>query len=124
MDDECVICLNSTVIINEPDVFNKNCKCKYTFHDACLKNWLYTNPSCPICREVLLIKSSYVEDQNITRPSQTTTIDMEILPHQIREHRTSNGTIIFTERNRQNPCARFYSLVFILSIIIYFALKP
>jgi len=128
MDDECVICLNSTVINNEPDVFNKTCKCKYTFHDACLKNWLFTNPSCPICREVLLIKPS-IEDQNIIRPSEASTIDIETLLLQIREHRTSNatGTVIFTEgnvQNRENPYARFYSFILILSIIIFFSLKP
>jgi len=131
MDDECVICLNSVIINNNPDVFIKNCQCKYTFHDVCLKNWLFTNPVCPICRKVLLIRPNV--ESPITLQSleeNVSNIDIEALINQIRENNISNanGTIIFTERNVQNehnPYTRFYFCVILLIIfILFFAIKP
>ena len=131
MNDECVICLNTVIIVNNQDVFIKNCKCKYIFHDACLKNWLFTNPVCPICHEVLLIKPN-VDDQITVCPSEeiVSTIDIETLLNQIRENNISNAnrTIIFTEGNVQNeynPYIRFYFFTLLLIIfILFFALKP
>ena len=46
-NEECSICLTKT---NKP-----KCKtsCSHTFHVTCLKEWLKTSITCPLCRKTL-----------------------------------------------------------------------
>jgi hypothetical protein len=52
-EDACPICLDAYTPYTLPAVV-KTC-CQHIFHYACLHTWLSDrNPSCPMCREVLL----------------------------------------------------------------------
>ncbi|XP_066357949.1 RING-H2 finger protein ATL74-like [Miscanthus floridulus] len=51
--DDCVICLG------EFDDGDKVCvlpRCRHGFHVHCIDPWLATHPSCPTCRDSLLIQ--------------------------------------------------------------------
>lgn len=45
-DSDCAICMQSS---NEA---RKHCQCGHSFHSRCLKRWLRTNDTCPLCRGV------------------------------------------------------------------------
>ena len=44
----CTICL--VTFGNEDDVTELECDRRHLFHTECLRPWLETNLSCPICR--------------------------------------------------------------------------
>lgn len=44
--EECPICL--TVLLD--DSTKVKTQCHHVFHNACLKTWLQTNTTCPLCR--------------------------------------------------------------------------
>ena len=46
---DCVICLENI----SDEEFVKT-KCNHSFHSGCIKNWLRTNGSCPLCRNKLI----------------------------------------------------------------------
>ena len=47
--DECIICFNS---FNYGDLLSSssNKSCVYSFHKACIIEWLMKNDTCPVCR--------------------------------------------------------------------------
>ena len=58
---ECFICFeddtnNSFKIINLKDqlICIKNCLCNGSIHNECLKKWIDTHNSCPVCRKTVL----------------------------------------------------------------------
>ena len=46
-DDQCSICMSKT---NKPKC---KTKCGHCFHIVCLKEWLKSNVTCPMCRTVI-----------------------------------------------------------------------
>ena len=56
MEDECIVCFTKVKCDYTPYIFDKKCECEYIIHDDCLKEWLSTSPTCPICRNILLKK--------------------------------------------------------------------
>lgn len=36
---------------------NQNCSCNYNVHFECLTYWLYDNPHCPLCRNIVTINN-------------------------------------------------------------------
>lgn len=36
---------------------NQNCNCNYNVHFECLTYWLYDNPHCPLCRNIVTINN-------------------------------------------------------------------
>ena len=57
---ECSICLHNIKSNNLIET-----KCKHKFHKYCLKEWLKTNNTCPICREpIKRVYSVYCENYN------------------------------------------------------------
>jgi hypothetical protein len=57
---ECFICfendMNNTTIIdlNDQTLYIKNCSCKGIIHLVCLRKWIDTNRSCPVCRNIVI----------------------------------------------------------------------
>ena len=57
---ECVVCLGSeeegekdSQVLKSVTLIKsleKECNCDYLVHEACLEEWLSTNPVCPICK--------------------------------------------------------------------------
>ena len=45
---KCSICLN----VLENDIISK-WKCNHKFHSKCIKKWMKTKKTCPICRNIL-----------------------------------------------------------------------
>ncbi len=45
MTEQCVICLD-----NLPHQDLRILECGHTFHEECIKDWLYRVPTCPMCR--------------------------------------------------------------------------
>ena len=66
---ECSICLTST---NKPRCTTK---CGHVFHISCLKTWLNSNHTCPICRDQLIEKKDNITDI-IIRTIMTGDIDL------------------------------------------------
>lgn len=55
-NSECAICISSS---NKTKCVTK---CKHVFHISCLKRWLSTNNTCPICRTPLVEKTDNITD--------------------------------------------------------------
>jgi len=51
---QCTICLKniktqtSKTLLNE--IYTTKCKCKYYYHNRCIKTWINQKKNCPICR--------------------------------------------------------------------------
>ena len=50
--DECCICFSSEYenIVSENNYKTIKLKCKHVYHDNCIKTWLKTSGTCPMCR--------------------------------------------------------------------------
>lgn len=54
---KCTICFrniktkSSKILLNEK--FVTKCKCKYYYHERCIKNWMKVKKTCPICRKTI-----------------------------------------------------------------------
>jgi len=50
--DECCICFSNEYenIVSENNYRPIKLKCKHTYHDNCIRTWLKTSGTCPICR--------------------------------------------------------------------------
>ncbi|RAL42349.1 unnamed protein product [Cuscuta campestris] len=46
-DEGCVICLSG---FEDGDLGRKLPKCSHAFHADCIDMWLFSHPSCPVCR--------------------------------------------------------------------------
>ena len=69
---ECFICFDyktdfekKTTSLQKQQLYFSNCNCDTAVHNACLKNWIYYNKSCPICRNNI-VENNIVENNNIT----------------------------------------------------------
>lgn len=57
MEVTCTICLKhiktkkSKTLLNEK--FSTKCKCKYYYHNRCIKTWMRRKKTCPTCRETI-----------------------------------------------------------------------
>jgi hypothetical protein len=57
MEVTCTICLKniktkkSKTLLNEK--FSTKCKCKYHYHNRCIKTWMRRKKTCPTCRETI-----------------------------------------------------------------------
>ena len=52
---KCTICFrnikSSKILLNEK--FVTKCKCKYYYHERCIKTWMKIKKTCPICRKTI-----------------------------------------------------------------------
>ena len=50
--DECCICFSSEYenIVSENNYLPVKLKCEHVYHDNCIKTWLKTSGTCPMCR--------------------------------------------------------------------------
>jgi len=57
MEEKCTICLkniktkSSKTLLYEK--FFTECKCKYYYHNRCIKTWMKRKKTCPTCREAI-----------------------------------------------------------------------
>ncbi len=57
MEEKCTICLkniktkSSKTLLYEK--FFTKCKCKYYYHNRCIKTWMKRKKTCPTCREAI-----------------------------------------------------------------------
>jgi hypothetical protein len=57
MEEKCTICLkniktkSSKTLLTEK--FATKCKCKYYYHNRCIKTWMRRKKTCPTCRETI-----------------------------------------------------------------------
>ncbi|XP_020252143.1 RING-H2 finger protein ATL78-like [Asparagus officinalis] len=51
-DSECVICLSG---MNSGERVRVLPKCSHGFHVRCIDRWLMAQPSCPVCRQCLIV---------------------------------------------------------------------
>lgn len=81
---ECFICFDyktdfekKTTSLQKQQLYFSNCNCDIAIHNSCLKNWIYHNKSCPLCRN------------NI--------VEYDIVEHDIVEHNIveNNDIMIF-----------------------------
>ena len=56
---ECIICL--TDFENEETIIKLSCNETHIFHEECLKGWVQTNYTCPLCREPIVNTPSIIE---------------------------------------------------------------
>ncbi|KAL1227285.1 Smoothelin-like protein [Trichinella spiralis] len=67
--DVCPVCLSYTT--SEGHLPSKKCyQCKHQFHGSCLQQWFQSTdrPSCPLCRELFVQKSTQQETVNFHSP--------------------------------------------------------
>ena len=48
---DCSICLCE--FQDDEEITPLPCTAKHYFHSACIENWLKTNNTCPLCRQVI-----------------------------------------------------------------------
>lgn len=65
---ECIICWEHSTSLNQiypldyTSIIHKTCKCNVSIHDKCLRIWIKTNKTCPICRtEVRCLDMTFSE---------------------------------------------------------------
>ncbi|KAI0346695.1 hypothetical protein BDW22DRAFT_1323536 [Trametopsis cervina] len=49
--DKCSICLSQ---FKDAEVACFGAHCQHAFHEYCLERWSAVNPSCPLCRQILV----------------------------------------------------------------------
>ncbi|KAH9921583.1 hypothetical protein B0H21DRAFT_701624, partial [Amylocystis lapponica] len=54
--DKCGICLSQ---FREAEIGALGAACQHSFHERCLRRWLSTNRTCPLCRAALSLDSSH-----------------------------------------------------------------
>ena len=60
----CLVCLdNSDSTIKSITNLIKICECDYWIHEICIHAWLIKEPTCPICKK-LLIYNTEEDDKN------------------------------------------------------------
>lgn len=65
--NNCFICFeykndfeNNPTTLHKQQLYFSNCNCNGTIHNNCLKIWLDINQSCPICRNIIIVKNKNV----------------------------------------------------------------
>tara|TARA_B100000900_G_scaffold404791_1_gene413602 strand:- start:697 stop:1185 length:489 start_codon:yes stop_codon:yes gene_type:complete len=53
--DTCTICLQKINLISPKKI--SSCPCGHDFHHSCIKKWVISNNTCPVCREKCSFKS-------------------------------------------------------------------
>ena len=76
MADECTICL-----LQYTEESKKTTECNHIFHNECIKIWLQTNISCPLCRTVLIAP---IVNVNVVRTPQTWETLLDLHSHRSR----------------------------------------
>jgi len=58
--NECIICFDDNNIkeIILLSSFVRNCNCNYNTHLECMEKWVDTNPSCPLCKKLIIYNSN------------------------------------------------------------------
>jgi len=56
-EETCTICLKKIKTKSSKTLLNKKyvtkCKCKYYYHNRCIKTWMRRKKTCPTCREII-----------------------------------------------------------------------
>ena len=65
--NDCFICFeykndfeNNSTTLRKQQLYFSNCNCDGAIHNNCLKFWLDKNQSCPICRNIIIVKNKNV----------------------------------------------------------------
>ena len=58
-----------TTSLQKQQLYFSNCNCDIAIHNSCLKNWIYHNKSCPLCRNYIvqynIVEHDIVENNDI-----------------------------------------------------------
>ena len=124
---ECIICLN---VVEKPpsDNFIKTCNCNLIVHEECLKEWLSTNPICPLCRCLLLTKHTHQTNNCYSSPyidPPVIQVDLDTLFNQYSERlggEANQNNQIMTNaiaiRRIQRTKQRMYCLLLVAVCVI------
>mmetsp|Transcript_14821 Transcript_14821/g.24519 ORF Transcript_14821/g.24519 Transcript_14821/m.24519 type:complete len:162 (+) Transcript_14821:131-616(+) len=70
-DDTCPICLSG---YDDGDIVSRGNACVHTFHSECLQCWIKRDPSCPCCRQNIMVDLDADEDDSVASTESWTRI--------------------------------------------------
>lgn len=62
LNEACCICMNDLLEAGEKQSQIKNLPCGHSYHAACIKQWLFSHTSCPVCKADVAKQTASVGD--------------------------------------------------------------